>query len=378
MEEPEEGAAAHQPQRAPKLALSLADFDLIRRLGDGSFAQVVEVRHRATGRVYALKAVDKHLVLRHKQANYIRAERALLDRLAHPGIVRLRFTFQDAASLYLGLDLCPNGELYDQIQRKGQLTLAEARFYASEIVDILAYLLEHQVVHRDLKPENLLLTADSHLRLSDFGSAKDLAAPPPPPCRDGSARGKDLHSGRRSSSLVGSADYVSPETLRNEPVGPETDLWALGCIIYQMLVGKAPFRAASEYLTFERIASGKLRVPPGVDPAAADLIKRLLRPEPAKRLGAGKRGMQELKEHAFFRGVDWQRVREQEPPALALPPPAEMGDENAEGLNWELTSMLSALPIQYSYSDSEPLLYSTQGLAEPALAPGDAALAATA
>ena len=71
--------------------------------------QVVEVRHKATGRVYALKAVDKHLVLRHKQANYIRAERALLDRLAHPGIVRLRFTFQDAASLYLGLDLCPNG-----------------------------------------------------------------------------------------------------------------------------------------------------------------------------------------------------------------------------------------------------------------------------
>ena len=69
----------------------------------------MEVRHRASGRVYALKAVDKHLVLRHKQTNYIRAERALLDRLAHPGIVRLRFTFQDAASLYLGLDLCPNG-----------------------------------------------------------------------------------------------------------------------------------------------------------------------------------------------------------------------------------------------------------------------------
>ena len=145
--------------------------------------QVVEVRHKATGRVHALKAVDKHLVLRHKQANYIRAERALLDRLAHPGIVRLRFTFQDAASLYLGLDLCPNGsrrarvpgqagrqgfpcsgrpsqrrsncvlresalvigELYDQIQRKGQLALEEARFYASEIVDILAYLREQQV-----------------------------------------------------------------------------------------------------------------------------------------------------------------------------------------------------------------------------------------
>ncbi len=76
------------------------------------------------------------------------------------------------------------------------------------------------------------------------------------------------------------------QTLRNEPVGPEADLWALGCIVYQMLVGKAPFRAASEYLTFERIASGKLRIPPGIDAAAADLIKRLLRPDPARRLGA--------------------------------------------------------------------------------------------
>ena len=139
------------PSTTCRLALSLADFELIRKLGDGSFAQVgaqwcsggclllwvclscgwlpanhqspsllpahhprapvqvVEVRHKATGRVYALKVVDKHLVLRHKQANNIRTERALLDRLAHPGIVRLRFTFQDAASLYLGLDLCPNG-----------------------------------------------------------------------------------------------------------------------------------------------------------------------------------------------------------------------------------------------------------------------------
>lgn len=173
------------------------------------------------------------------------------------------------------------GELYDQIQRKGQLTLEEARFYASEVVDILAYLREQQVlpgpaarmfsfdelfsihnghdyicalsaqllagksascrsavsssntgswrpdllravlmqqlswgqvVHRDLKPENLLLTTDGHLRLSDFGSAKDLAVQVAPPCHDiAAARGKDLHAGRRSSSLVGSADYVSPE-----------------------------------------------------------------------------------------------------------------------------------------------------------------------
>lgn len=79
---------------------------------------------------------------------------------------------------------------------------------------------------------------------------------------------------------------ASAQTLRNEPVGPEADLWALGCIIYQMLVGKAPFRAASEYLTFERIASGKMRVPSNVPAAAADVIKRLLRAEPAKRLGA--------------------------------------------------------------------------------------------
>ena len=91
------------------MATSLADFDILRKLGDGSFAQVVLARHRGTNKEYALKIVDKYLVLRHKHVESVKLERKLLDRLDDAGIVKLQFTFQDDTSLYFGLDVCPNG-----------------------------------------------------------------------------------------------------------------------------------------------------------------------------------------------------------------------------------------------------------------------------
>eukprot|EP00884_Botryococcus_braunii_P014009 jgi/Botrbrau1/22609/Bobra.176_1s0039.1 len=169
-----EGSAHY---RAPRVQLSLADFTLIRRIGEGSFAQVIQVRHKQLGKEYALKIVDKHLVVRYKQVDNIRRERALLDILDNPGVIKLYFTFQDAASLYLGLQLCENGELYDQIERKGRLPLDQAQLYAAEIVLTLEYLRHMQVIHRDLKPENLLLDDDGHLKLIDFGCAKWFADP---------------------------------------------------------------------------------------------------------------------------------------------------------------------------------------------------------
>ena len=92
-----------------RVALKLSDFELVRRLGDGSFAQVVLARQKYTHKQFAIKIIDKHLVLRHKQIKYIKNERFLLDKINYEGISDLYFTFQDQDSLYLGLELCPNG-----------------------------------------------------------------------------------------------------------------------------------------------------------------------------------------------------------------------------------------------------------------------------
>ena len=163
-----------------RLSLVLSDFELLRTLGEGSVSHVVLARHRATGREYAIKIVDKHFVLRNKLAASIKLERKLLDALDDPGIVRLEFTFQDEASLYLGLQCCPHGalawpvharagpggallsqthragELFDQIARRGKLPPADARFYAAEVVLMLRYLRSRQVRQGPALPAPLL------------------------------------------------------------------------------------------------------------------------------------------------------------------------------------------------------------------------------
>ena len=252
----------------------------------------------------SLKAMLKSWIMRERKEAAVMAERAIMDRLEHPGVVRLCFTFQDESSLYMATEVCACGELYEQIARRGAagLPLAAARHYAAQVVAVLEYLEAEGVCHRDLKPENLLLTEAGHLKLLDFGSAKDLraaAAAAPKNGRTGAGAGagdeegargaaarRRTTTGGRQSTFVGTADYVSPEMLRGtSKPGVGMDLWALGCLVYQMFVGRPPFRAASEYLTFERITALDFEFPEGFPPDAAELVRGLLVLEPAERLG---------------------------------------------------------------------------------------------
>ncbi|GFR45067.1 hypothetical protein Agub_g6441 [Astrephomene gubernaculifera] len=329
--------------RAPRVSLTIRDFNINGRIGDGSFSTVFLAQQKETGKQYAIKMMNKHLVMRNKMVEYIKNERFILDKLDDAGIAKLHFTFQDPDNLYLGMEYCAGGELYEQIHRLGRLPLASVRFYAAEVVLILQYLRQAGVVHRDLKPENLLLSGDGHLRLIDFGSAKAYFLPQAekPP-------GKN-----RATSFVGTAEYVSPEVLLNQPLSYPADLWALGCMVYQMIVGKPPFKGASEYLTFQKVSERDFRFPGdprvGDDPAdpqldaveyppdARDLTDRLLAMEPSARIGA--EDLSELKSHPFFAGIDWATLRSQPAPDYLPPPPPGCGGEE-EGLDWELTSLV--------------------------------------
>ncbi|KDD71659.1 protein kinase, partial [Helicosporidium sp. ATCC 50920] len=165
----------HRSPPPPRPSLSITDFELVRRIGDGSYSQVLLGLLRSTGAEYALKVMEKQFLIRHNMAQRAVLERSLLSRLRHPGIVRLAGTLQDAHSLYLVLEHCPAGELYDQLRLQGPLPEATAAHYLAELVDVLGALRAQGVVHRDLKPENVLLDARGHLRLIDFGSACELA-----------------------------------------------------------------------------------------------------------------------------------------------------------------------------------------------------------
>ncbi|KAL6545405.1 3-phosphoinositide-dependent protein kinase 2 [Orobanche gracilis] len=310
---------SHHPQRsksfafrAPQENFSIQDFELGKIYGVGSYSKVVRAKKKDTGNVYAMKIMDKKFITKENKTAYVKLERIVLDQLDHPGVVRLFFTFQDTFSLYMALESCDGGELFDQITRKGRLSEDEARFYAAEVVDALEYIHTMGLIHRDIKPENLLLTADGHIKVADFGSVKPM---------QGSRITvlPNAASDDKACTFVGTAAYVPPEVLNSSPATFGNDLWALGCTLYQMLSGTSPFKDASEWLIFQRIIARDIRFPNYFSAEARDLIDQLLDIDPSRRPGAGTGGYASLKSHPFFKGIDWATLREGTiPPKLAL------------------------------------------------------------
>ncbi|XP_049936190.1 3-phosphoinositide-dependent protein kinase 2-like isoform X2 [Nymphaea colorata] len=314
--------------RAPQENFTINDFELGKLYGVGSYSKVVRARKKDTGNVYALKIMDKKFITKENKISYVKMERVVLDQLDHPGIIRLFFTFQDTYSLYMALESCDGGELFDQITRKGRLSEDEARYYAAEVIDALEYLHDVGLVHRDIKPENLLLTADGHIKIADFGSVKPMKN-----CQI-TVLPTTSESNEKACSFVGTAAYVPPEVLNSSPASFGNDLWALGCTLYQMLSGASPFRDASEWLIFQKIIARDLKFPDYFSSDARELIDKLLDSDPTKRLGAGPDGYASLKMHPFFKGVDWKNVRRT--PAPKLVPELQVGEtDDVQDSEWD-------------------------------------------
>jgi 3-phosphoinositide dependent protein kinase-1 len=234
-------------------------------------------------------------------------EKKVLSIISHPGIVKLHFTFQDAHSLYYVLSLAEAGELYDDLARAGKYSVEATRFYAAELVQILAYLHGKNIVHRDLKPENILISQSRHLKLTDFGTSKIMRTR-----MEGKQGGKE-----RRKSFVGTAEYVSPEVLGDRPAGKAADMWALGCVLFQMCTGTVPFRGESEYLTFKKIENFDMKTfPDDTEASLQDLIMKLLVVTPEERLGSTSAGYDLLRAHPFFAGVEWDTLWTQKPPSI--------------------------------------------------------------
>ncbi|KAB5583695.1 putative 3-phosphoinositide dependent protein kinase-1 [Coniochaeta sp. 2T2.1] len=278
------------------------DFNFGRVLGEGSYSTVYLATDRQTLREYAVKVLEKKHIIKEKKIKYVNIEKNTLNRLTeHPGIVRLYYTFQDETSLYYVLDLCSGGELLGVLKKTGTFDVECTRFYGAQILDAVEYMHSRGVIHRDLKPENVLLDDQMHIKITDFGTAKLLPDPRDPrpqselnPTQD---IGQDNGNRQRAASFVGTAEYVSPELLTDKSAGKPSDLWAFGCIIFQLLAGRPPFKGGSEYLTFQKIVNLEYTFPEGFPPAARDLVERCLVLDPSRRLT-----VEHIKNHEFFDG----------------------------------------------------------------------------
>lgn len=298
----EKGAAVRKVSAGPQvddkfIRRTVKDFEFGKDIGEGSYSTVVLATDRHTSKQYAVKILDKRHIIKEKKVKYVNIEKHALNRLAGcPGVVSLFFTFQDKYSLYFVLDFAANGELLGLVKQYGTLNEECTRYFGAQILDAIRYMHENGVVHRDIKPENILLDSDYKIKITDFGTAKLLERKK----NDDTGEDEDYPLDVRAKSFVGTAEYVSPELLDGKYCGKPGDIWAFGCILYQLIAGKPPFKATNEYLTFQKITKLQYAFSAGFPLVLRDLIKQVLVLRPSKRAT-----IDQIQKHYFFNGINF-------------------------------------------------------------------------
>ncbi|XP_076802562.1 3-phosphoinositide-dependent protein kinase 1-like isoform X2 [Clavelina lepadiformis] len=256
-----------------------------------------------------IKILDKTKVIKNGKWDQVNKEKQIISKLYHPFFVKLEYSFKDDKRLFFVLSYAANGELEWYIQHYHCLSKECVQFYTAELVLALEYLSECDLVHRDLKPANILLSEEMHVQISDFGAAKSTVQESPlnvSPAHD-----------QLENAFVGTAEYVPPEVLIGKASSSSSDLWSLGCIIYQMMVGSTPFYDPNEYHIFHKIIECDYQVPSAMDNDAKDLISKLLVVDSNKRLGSKNLGgFHALKGHPFFANINWKNLPNEMPPAM--------------------------------------------------------------
>ncbi|KAF0889857.1 hypothetical protein E2562_033246 [Oryza meyeriana var. granulata] len=313
-------------------SIDLKHFRPVKPLGSGDTGSVHLVELLNTGKYFAMKAMDKSIMLNRNKVHRATAERQILDLLDHPFLPTLYASFQTKTHICLITDHCPGGELFVLLDRQPLKILHEdaVRFYAAEVVVALEYLHCQGIIYRDLKPENILLHRDGHISLTDFDLSCLTSCRPQvflPEDADEKRRRKSrgypiffAEPMRASNSFVGTEEYIAPEIITGAGHTSAVDWWALGILLYEMLYGYTPFRGKTRQRTFANILHKDIRFPASitVSLAARQLIYRLLHRDPANRLGSYE-GANEIKGHPFFRGINWPLIRATAPPELEVP-----------------------------------------------------------
>lgn len=308
----------------PGADLSVDSFELLRVLGRGAFGKVFLVRKHSSEDIYAMKVLKKWEVTKRKQVEHTKTERRIMAATHHPFVVTLRYAFQTDDRLFFVTDYCSGGELFYHLRRLKRFDEQTVKFYSAEIYMGLAHLHDNNIVYRDLKPENVLLDEVGHVKITDFGLARDDM--------------EDRDHGAKT--FCGTPEYLSPEIIRARKLGGgygvSVDWWGLGTMMYEMFTSWAPFYDRNIKVMLQKILVAPLEFPAAlvISGNGKDIITKLLERSVDRRIGSNG-NHKEIRDHPFYASIDFKKLYNRE-----LTPPIKLEKDKVN-----VSSRINALPV---------------------------------
>lgn len=275
--------------------IGMKDFRSVAVLGRGHFGKVLLTQHKRTNEMYAIKALKKGDIIARDEIDSLMCERRIFEcasKVRHPFLVNLYACFQTIEHVCFVMEYASGGDLMLHIHTD---VFSESRtiFYTGCVVLGLQYLHDNKIVYRDLKLDNLLLDKEGYVKIADFGL-----------CKEG------MGHGDRTGTFCGTPEFLAPEVLTDTSYTRAVDWWGMGVLIFEMLVGESPFPGDDEEEVFDSIVNDDIRYPRFLSSEAIGVMRRLLRRNPERRLGASERDAEDVKKQPFFKKLDWMALLE--------------------------------------------------------------------
>ncbi|ALC47605.1 Pka-C1 [Drosophila busckii] len=305
-------------KNVPSPSTGLDNYVVKITLGAGSFGKVQLVMDKETKIYYASKQLSKDQILKTKQVGHLMSEKRVLTAMHFPFTLNLIASFKDFDSLYLILPFCAGGELFTYHRKMRKFSEKQARFYAAQVFLALEYLHHCSLLYRDLKPENICIDRTGYLKVTDFGFAKKVET--------------------RTMTLCGTPEYLPPEIIQSKPYGTSVDWWAFGVLIFELVNGNSPFAAHNRdvMVMYNKICEAEYKMPSSFSSSLRHLIDHLLQVDLSKRYGNLIGGNRDIKEHEWFKEIDWipilnQTIQAPYVPSLVGPDDTSHFDKHTEG-----------------------------------------------
>lgn len=280
-------------------ALKLGDYEIGDTIKILPYGRIKTAKNRRTNELIALKIIIKSMIQKSKQVPHIFNEVRILPEITHPSIISFLSSFQDEKYIYLAFEFLPGGDLFTMLRAENNFPLEKSQFYAGQIVFALEYLHSKNILYRNLKPENILINKNGYIKINDFILSKVVED--------------------RTYTMCGTPGYMAPEIILNKGYGLSVDWWAFGVLLYEMICGIDPFADEDPVKIYENILEGRIKFSSDFDDTSKSLIKHLLEQDLSKRYGNLKSGVEDIKNHDFFKSLNWDRLLTQEIEAPFIP-----------------------------------------------------------